>query len=216
MCTYDCMVFLIYILVLLLYVFGREIKMKNAHDWNSRYQTLTQVPQSSQVLSAYTHLLPSKGKALDLASGLGANTVLLAKHGLETYAWDYADTALVHLQAHAKKHKVLIHTECRDVVVSPPLPHTFDVIVVCHFLERSLVPFLIDALKPNGLLFYQTFTRCKVSTSGGPQNPVFRLADNELLHLCQKLQIIVYCEEGNVGDIKKGFRNEALLIGQKC
>jgi len=189
--------------------------MISATTWNSRYQTATNIPEPCQVLAAYTHLLPTQGTALDLASGLGANAILLARHGLETYAWDYAETALERLSAYAKTQRLLIHTQQRDVIVSPPEAQTFDVIVVCHFLDRNLAPILTQALKPNGLLFYQTFTRTSVSDAG-PKNPQFRLADNELLHLFADLQTVVYREEGEIGEITQGFRNEALLIATKA
>jgi len=189
--------------------------MTAATEWNNRYQTpLTDIPPPCQVVAAYAHLLPATGTALDLACGLGANALLLARHGLETYAWDYAETALERLQADAQIQQVPIYTERRDVVVSPPPADTFDVIVVCHFLDRRLAPALTQALKPNGLLFYQTFTRTSVNDCG-PKNPDFRLAENELLHLFADLQIVVYREEGKIGDISQGFRNEALLIARK-
>jgi len=179
--------------------------MNGATEWNSRYQILPHMPPPCQVVAAHTHLLPTTGTALDLACGLGANALLLARHGLKTYAWDYAETALERLQAMARGEQVQIHTELRDVVNSPPPANSFDVIVVCRFLDRHLVPFLTLALKPNGLVFYQTFTRNSVS-DGGPKNPAFRLAENELLRLFADLQIVVYREEGN---------NEALLVARK-
>ncbi|MCK5522542.1 MAG: methyltransferase domain-containing protein [Thiomargarita sp.] len=182
--------------------------------WNNRYQTTTDMPSPCHVVAAYTHLLPANGTALDLACGLGANALLLARHGLETHAWDYAQTALERLQRDAETQQVQIHTQIRDVLIEPPSPATFDVIVVCHFLYRNLAPTLIQALKPKGLLFYQTFTRTCVSNCG-PKNPDFRLKDNELLRLFSDLQIVVYREEGYIGEITEGFRDEALLIAQK-
>jgi len=70
---------------------------------------------------------------------------------------------------------------------------------------------LIQALKPNGLLFYQTFTRTCVNDCG-PKNPEFRLRDNELLLMFADLQVVVYQEEACIGDTTQGLRNEALLI----
>jgi tellurite methyltransferase len=189
--------------------------MNSATTWNRRYQTANNIiPEPCQVVADYTHLLPTQGTALDLACGLGTHALLLARHGLETYAWDYAETALKRLQAHAESQRLHIHTQWRDVIVSPPEAQTFDVIVVCHFLDRGLVWALTQALKPNGLLFYQTFTRTAVSDVG-PKNPQFRLADNELLQLFADLQTVVYREEGRIGDLTQGFRNQALLIAQK-
>lgn len=188
--------------------------MPNIAQWNNRYQPCTNIPSPCQVLATYTHLLPKTGTALDLACGLGANALLLARHGLKTHAWDYAQEAIEHLQNEAKNQQISIDAQVRDVVISPPSPKTYDVIVVCHFLDRKLAPFLIQALKPNGLLFYQTFIRTYVNNTG-PQNPAFRLIDNELLYLFNYLQTIVYKEEGNIGDLTQGFRDEALLIAKK-
>ncbi len=190
--------------------------MTDAIQWNNRYRTTTVVPSPCQVISAHTYLLPSTGTALDLASGLGANALLLAQHGLDTYAWDYAETAIKCLQAEAQTQQLSIHTEVRDVILQPPLPVTYDVIAVCHFLNRKLAPKLSKALKPGGLLFYQTFMRTRSNDcSRGPKNPDFRLMDNELLGMFADLQLIVYREEGNIGDTTQGFRNEAMLIARK-
>jgi len=188
--------------------------MSDIKKWNERYQNNSVFPPPCQVLHQHMHLLPQSGKALDLACGLGANALLLAKYGLETEAWDYADTALQQLQMQAQKQQLNIKTVIRDVIISPPDANSFDVIVVCHFLERELFPKLIAALKPNGLLFYQTFTQIKVNDNG-PKNVAYRLAKNELLQLAQDLTLISYYEVNQLGDINKGLRNEAWLIGQK-
>jgi hypothetical protein len=77
-----------------------------------------------------------------------------------------------------------------------------------------ILPALIQALKPGGLIFYQTFTRQRVSDRG-PQCAEFRLAEQELLQLFSGLQILFYREEGCVGDVQKGFRDEAMLVARK-
>lgn len=186
--------------------------MADLNQWNNRYQ-IADFPPPCQVLVDYAHLLPSAGTALDLACGLGANAFFLANRGLEIHAWDYAEVAITRLQTHATSQQIPIYTQVRDVLQQPPAPATFDIIVVCHFLDRSLIPSLRHALKPNGLLFYQTFTRTYVDEQG-PKNPDYRLADNELLKLFSDLKLIMYREEGRVGNTTQGFRNQAQLIAQ--
>jgi len=73
---------------------------------------------------------------------------------------------------------------------------------------------MIDAVKAGGLIYYQTFTRQRVSDRG-PQRAEFRLADQELLHLFSSMQLVFYREEGLIGDVHKGFRDEAMFIGRK-
>jgi SAM-dependent methyltransferase len=183
--------------------------------WNQRYAEPHFTQQSARVLSENLHLLPAHGKALDLACGLGANAVLLGQRGLETWAWDISPVAIARLDEAAQQANLTVHTEVRNVIVQPPEPDSFDVIVVSRFLERSLAPSLQAALRPAGVLFYQTFTKLRVTAEGGPRNPHFLLADNELLHLFAGLKVRVYREEGLLGELGVGFRNEAMLIAQK-
>lgn len=187
----------------------------DAGKWDAIYQAGGhQRRQPVRVLQDYAYLLPESGKALDVACGVGGNAVFLAGRGLHTSAWDVSAEAIARLGENAKSAGVTVHTRVCDVTASPPEPESFDVIVVSYFLERSLMPALIRALKPGGLLFYQTFIRERVDDSG-PRNDDYRLARNELLQLCRELTIRVYHEEGTAGDTSRGLRNEALLIGQK-
>lgn len=185
------------------------------HKWDERYRQLVgSYPDPALVLQQNQHLLPQHGYALDLACGLGANALLLAKLGLQTQAWDISNEALTKLSVEAQQRQLDVRTEQRDVSAEPPEENSFDVIVVSHFLERQLCEQLVNALKPNGLVFYQTFCRDKVEIKG-PQNPEFLLADNELLSLFARLKLRAYREESLLGDITQGWRNQAMLVAQK-
>jgi len=182
--------------------------------WNERYRAAKDEPTACYALREFTHLLPKTGDALDLACGRGGNALLLAKQGLQTQAWDLSSVAIEHLQTIADTEKLNIQASVHDVEKEPLQENSFDVIVVSYFLERKLIPSLLKALKPNGLLFYETFIAEK--TKGiGPSNPNFLLGENELLNLCSELQILTYREEGMVGDMEKGQRNVAMLVAQK-
>ncbi len=184
-----------------------------ADKWDTRYRKAG-AAMAGEVLAENRHLLPAKGEALDLACGLGGNALLLARTGLRTRAWDLSAVAIERLAAEADAEGLPLCAEVRDVVVAPPAAGSFDVIVVSRFLERGLCPALMAALRPGGLLFYQTFTRDK-AVPGGPSNPAFLLAENELLRLFDGLRLRVYREEGCLGDVTRGLRNEALLVAQR-
>ncbi|OOZ36614.1 class I SAM-dependent methyltransferase [Solemya velesiana gill symbiont] len=187
---------------------GEHLKEK----WDRRYAAAEGTGDIAWVLEENRHLLPSHGEALDLASGLGANA--LARAGLQVSAWDISPVAIDRLREIAEKQGVSLSAEVRDVIASPPEPASFDLILVSHFLGRSLMPAITSALRKGGLLFYQTFTRTSV-TDEGPSNPDFRLADNELLNLFGELKIRVYREEGVLGDTSKGWRDRAMLVAEK-
>ncbi|RLW55999.1 MAG: SAM-dependent methyltransferase [gamma proteobacterium symbiont of Stewartia floridana] len=183
--------------------------------WDQRYADAEKVARPAEVLLSNAHLLPEQGSALDLACGLGGNALFLAQRGFTVEAWDLSSVAIQRLVQAAGQLKLNnLHARVRDVEGQPPQTEQFDVIVVSYFLERSLIPTLIQALKPGGLVFYQTFTRQAVS-SEGPQNPAFRLADQELLQLFSQLQVCVYREEGRLGDLSLGSRDVAMLVAQK-
>lgn len=187
--------------------------------WNKIYQSKAHAVETTTLSPAYIlqefqHLLPDQGKALDLACGLGANALFMAQHNLQTHAWDISSTAIKHLMNSARSLDLNITTEVRDVIATPPEENSFDVIIVCHFLDRKIMPYIISALRDGGLLFYQTFTKAHVRKTG-PSNEKYRLDKNELLNLCKELDVVVYREEDLIGDIASGFRDEALFIGQR-
>ena len=183
--------------------------------WDRIYRASTEPPsQPAQVLAENVHLLPRTGKALDVACGPGANALLLARRGMETHAWDISEAALQILNKSVLNENLNLIPSHRDIVSQPPATDTFDVIVVSRFLDRSIINHLINALRPGGLIFYQTFISEKRDVLG-PSNQAYRLNDNELLRLFSSLHLICYREEGTIGDLSTGFRNEAMLIAKK-
>jgi SAM-dependent methyltransferase len=183
--------------------------------WDSRHADPGKQPSAALVLTQNRHLLPPQGSALDLACGLGGNALLLAEQGLDVSAWDISPVAIDRLTAAAQRKGLAnLVAEVRDVERDPPMPESLDVIVVSYFLQRELTTAIIQALKPGGLLFYQTFTRIAVATEG-PSNPDFRLGDNELLGLFSPLKLRFYREENRLGDLTQGTRDIAMLVAEK-
>ncbi len=189
-----------------------EILESGAARWDRRYRGSESTALPSAVLTAHLDWLPPRGTALDLACGLGANALALAAHGLAVEAWDYSPVAIARLDETARRRQLPVKAVCRDVVAEPPATATFDVIVVAHFLERSLFPHIMSALTPGGWLLYQTFTTAAVR---GPGNPAFRLAGGELLRLCAPLQLRAYREDGGHAPANDPLAGMALLVAQK-
>ena len=182
--------------------------------WDSRYRDAESPGSPARVLLENVHLLPRHGTALDLACGLGANSLLLAERGLQTYAWDISPVAIDKLRSAAVARGLPVVAEVKDAVHDPMPAERFDVIVVAHYLERALTQAIVNALTEGGLLFYQTFTRTAVGAEG-PQKDEWRLADGELLAMFAPLRPLVYREEGRIGDLTQGFRDKALLVAVK-
>lgn len=190
----------------------------DALKWNQRYQSKTldpaQPPNPCSLLSEQSHLLPNQGTALDLACGLGGNSIYLAKAGLRVSALDISQVALDKLSDAAKTLALPIETHLVDIERSPLPNNHFDCIVVSYFLDRDLCDTLSASLKPGGVLFYQTFSKHKLST-GGPSSDRFLLDNNELLLLFPDLIVRYYQDYAACGTTSLGDRNTAQLVAQK-
>lgn len=182
--------------------------------WDSRHAAADDIGTVAAVLTRNAHLLQGPGRALDLACGRGANALWLAGQGYQVCAWDYSEVALARLREAADGRRLQITAERRDVTARPPATEGYDLILVSYFLERTLCPAIQAALKPNGLLCYQTFSQ-DAPAGHGPANPAFRLAPNELLRLFPGLRLRYYREEGELGDCTQGERGVAMMIAQK-
>ena len=192
-----------------------EMTDTQARDkWNRIYREAGEA-RPVEVVVENIHLAPFQGRGLELACGLAANSMFLAAHGLTMDAWDISSVAIERVNVEAQRRGVAVSGEARDVVVAPPEAGAYDVVVVSYFLDRTLVAPIVAALKPGGLLFYQTFTQTCVHDSG-PRSEAFRLADGELLTLFAELRPVVYREEGRIGDLTQGYRDEAMLVAQKA
>ncbi len=170
-----------------------------ASKWNARYAYPNKPNRNTaDVLIKGAAHLPKSGVAADIACGLGGNAFYLAENGFSVFAWDISPTAIGSIQ-HPK-----ITAEVRDVINQPPEPCSLDVIVVSRFLDRQLCEKLSDALRPNGLIYYQTFT-------AGLSNPDYILKADELPELFAALTPC-YVYESPVNE--RGF-SEAQFIGRK-
>ncbi len=183
--------------------------------WNKRYQqdlqSESQEIMPCSVLSEFGYLLPKKGLALDLACGLAGNAFYLARNGLLVHAVDISQVAID--EVNKKSHEAGLEVEgiVRDIEAIGLADDQYDVIVVSYFLNRQLIPEIIQHLKQGGLLFYQTWSKAKVKEIG-PKNSDFLLDKGELWACCEGMDILHYHEEGLVGDKQKGFRNQAKVV----
>ena len=156
-------------------------------------------PPPAPFLIQQLHRLP-KGKILDVASGSGRHALFLASLGYQVDAVDRDEQALAQLSASARvQHFTGISTRMLDLEqpspMEPNLGHgVYDVILVFFYLNRPLFPHLIDALKPGGVLLYETFTLDNHVRRRHPKRREFCLAPCELLSLTPGLRILHYDE----------------------
>jgi SAM-dependent methyltransferase len=142
-------------------------------------------------LTGHRHLLPASGDSLDVACGSGRHAIWLAEQGYPTLAVDRDATAIDGLAHEAARRGLPIRTQVVDLENGQVFfqAESFDLIVVVHYLHRPLFPWLVSALRPGGVLVYETFTRAQAAR-GKPTNPAFLLEPGELLTLVKPLEIL--------------------------
>lgn len=143
-------------------------------------------------------LIHSGGLVLDVACGRGRNALYLAAAGFDVRAIDHCADAIRDLQAGAQAIGVFVDAQVMDLETGPPPieKNRFDGVVVINYLHRPLMPALIEALAPGGVLIYETFTVGQAQR-GHPRNPDFLLHEGELRDLAKPLEIIRW-REGDV------------------
>ncbi len=141
-------------------------------------------------LVANVDLLPRAGDALDVACGTGRHALLLASAGWSVRAVDRDAGAIAQLSSDARRLEAPVVAETLDLESGDASLglDAFDLILVVHYLHRPLFPALVRALRPGGLLLYETFTTAQ-ALRGKPTNPDFLLKPGELPALVAPLSV---------------------------
>lgn len=167
------------------------MSIEDARRWDEKYQNrrYDTYLKPRQILIDHSNYLPRHGMALDVAMGLGGNAAYLCDRGLSVVGIDISGVAV----RRAKNNNPNIMAVQADLAhFYLPTSH-FDVILNFFFLQRPLIPILIGALRPGGLIFIETMTLSMLEIK--PEIPIeVLLAPNELLNMFKHLDIITYFE----------------------
>lgn len=152
-------------------------------------------------LASHAHLLPTAGRALDLACGQGLGAVWLARRGLDVSGFDVSAVAIG--QAREAARAAGVGDRCRfdvfDLDDGLPAGPPADVILCHKFRDRRLDGAIIGRLAPGGLLAISALS--EVGAAPGP----FRAAPGELSAAFAELERIA----GGEGD------GQAWLLGRR-
>ena len=149
----------------------------------------------------FAPLIRAGGSVLDVACGAGRHARLLAGMGYQVTAVDLGAPALVALEGLQG-----ITTRVADLEHAPwPFGTAcFDGVIVINYLFRPRFAALVDALRPGGVLIYETFMDGN-ETLGKPSNPDFLLHPGELLDRVRTHLTVVAFEQGLVKHPKPAF-----------
>lgn len=157
--------------------------------------------------------LPITNGVLDLACGYGRNGLLLARHHIPVVFADHSAIALASVQERLSEEGLAgrcwqVDLEQADTAVLQG--KMFDGIIVFNYLHRRLFSELKSAIRPGGLIFYETFTVAQ-RKYGRPSNPDFLLQPDELSHCFNDWEVLHNC----AGELSEPQRAVAQIIARK-
>lgn len=172
------------------------MNMDIREKWNKKYEERIKNSGAAKPNERLEPLLSQLqgGIALDLACGLGANSFLLAKNGFEVYAYDVSEVAVDYIKKISHEQRLPIQAKVYDLSKFEQLsiePQSIDLVVMTHYLERSLFPHLKSILKEGGYFFMETFYKSSVKKDF-PER--FKLDSQELRKVFTDWKIL-YFEE---------------------
>ncbi len=163
--------------------------------------------QSEWILDQINTLkIEKKINLLDFASGNGRNCIPLSKKNIMV-------TAIDRDQEKLNKYKNFknINSICFDLETSEEWPLTkeyYDVIIVVNYLYRPKIKKLINLLKKDGFLFYETFSLGN-EKYGSPKDPKFLLKDRELIEIFGEFLLPLSFYDGRLNDDKIAIKQRA-------
>ena len=148
------------------------------------------IAEVSSWVQRFAPLVAQGGTVLDLASGGGRHARYFLALGHPVVAIDRDTVPLADLEGQAEVIQADLEVGAASAAAWGG--RTFAGVVVCNYLHRPLMPYLIDAVAPGGVLIYETFARGN-ERYAKPRNPDYLLEPGELLGLAgAKFQVIAY------------------------
>lgn len=150
---------------------------------------------------------------LDLACGYGRNGLFLARNNIPVMFADKDELALA--QVAASLRLSALNGDCWQVDLEvegedPLQGKEFAAVVAFNYLHRPLFESLRKAVKPGGLICYQTFTLAQ-RQFGRPKSAAYLLQAGELKALFDDWQVLHYFE----GQLADPDRAIASLIARR-
>jgi tellurite methyltransferase len=181
-------------------------------EWDAKHRLAGQAP-SAEPAGIVRELLPllPMGHALDLACGTGRHTLLLATRHQHVTAVDWSATALEILENQARALQApvrriqsldspgrsprggidLVQANLGSIAIPE---RSYDLILCIRYLQRSLFPLICRALRPGGVLLFETYTQAQLRFDGGPRSPEHLLETGELRRAFPELCVLFYRE----------------------
>jgi SAM-dependent methyltransferase len=146
--------------------------------------------EPSEWIARFALLVPPAGRVLDVAAGSGRHSRFFLARGHPVTAVDRDTSGLADLKDDPAFESIEFDLETG--AAWPFGGQGFMAVVVTNYLHRPILPAIVGAVAPGGVLLYETFARGQ-ERFGRPQNPDFLLTPGELLDSVRgELRVVAY------------------------
>jgi tellurite methyltransferase len=184
----------------------KEMSTTDRNRWNEKYsqrpfaRTLDAdewLIEACDIVTRTSPDLPSGAKAIDIACGLGDNSIWLARNGWKVDGIDISATGLDLAKQSATKIGTVVNWLEADLDDWRPELGSYELAIVFRFLDRETVPQIVNSgLKSGGWLIYETFAAGQLDRPGSHiRNPAFTLQPGELPTLFTDFDIVEFRED---------------------
>lgn len=129
-------------------------------------------------------------RVLDLACGTGRHALAAAALGATVVAVDRDPGRLKQGRAEATRHQHAIEWIEADLEKAWPDFGVFDVVLLFNYLDRPRMPRVVDAVKPGGILLFETFLEVQRQLGWGPEQDAHLLKYGESSSLVAPLTVV--------------------------
>jgi 2-polyprenyl-3-methyl-5-hydroxy-6-metoxy-1,4-benzoquinol methylase len=171
----------------------------DADRWDGRYEgRTTGEPARPKGLDGVE--LPVGGRCLDVACGLGAQSIWAAEQGFDVVSLDASEVAITALNSAAVNRGVRDRIESRVVDLDDGLPADLAgtcALVICQrFRDAALYPQLAYMAEPGGLIVVTVLSRVGLPDLPGP----FHAPAGELVLAFRELDVDIFSSVEAAGE----------------
>jgi tellurite methyltransferase len=172
--------------------------------WNRKYLERITIKEEEPKVNARLKSLSASlkgGMALDLACGLGGNSLFLAQLNYEVQALDVSDVAVDYVHERAVQQQIPVKPmvcDLTDITNIHIEKNSFDLVVITYYLDRSIFPIVKSLVKDEGYFFMETFYQSPKLENEGVSNQ-YKLESQELLSVFANWKVVYFEENEEEG-----------------